>query len=82
MKKVKVECNFIIEVEFDDNLSDKDIKFLVEENSCPWTWTVWFALDELIKKSNRNNTCWACKNRTGRNKVLSITNHSDKIFSN
>lgn len=82
MKKVKIDCNFTIEVDFEDTLTDKDIKFLVEENSCPWTWKVWLTIEELIKKSNKKNICWACQNWKGTNKIVSITYESDKVFSN
>lgn len=58
-KIIMVKCTFILPVEVPSNASYNEV-FDIEENHCPGTGFVGGALDELMEKHRKGNTCWAC----------------------
>ncbi len=68
MKKVKVQCTLVVEVEVPD---DADPHFIFEDNGCPGTGVVGAAIDAAILAGDTNSLCWAC-NLHGENKILEI----------
>ncbi len=71
MTVVRVRASVEIDVEFDDEVDNDLIHFMVEENSCPGTGIVGGALRALVHQHDEASTCWACGNN-GENKILSI----------
>ena len=60
MKKVKVQCTLVVEVEVPD---DADPHFIFEDNGCPGTGVVGAAIDAAILAGDTNS---------GENKILEI----------
>lgn len=71
MRKLLVECKFIVPVEVPDSY---DAEFNIEENSCPGTGLVWLSLKQLIEHHQQNHTCWACALQ-GTNKIIKEVKH-------
>lgn len=68
MRKVKVLCSFIVEVE----MSEEDYKrrhFILEDNGCPGTGIVGAELDRVIEESDDKEICWACL-LSGQNRII------------
>lgn len=57
--KLKVKCEFVIEVEVPDD-PEFDATFYIEDNNCPGTGIVGAALDAHIAACDSKGTCWAC----------------------
>jgi len=68
MKIAKVKCTLIVEVEFPDDWTEEQIRFDVEDNSCPGTHAVRAAIKKAIEHGEENGVCWAC-NLKGTNEL-------------
>lgn len=68
MKKVRVLCSLIVEVEMDDDDYERR-HFIIEENSCPGTQLVGRAIQDAIDKGEEDGTCWACA-LSGQNRII------------
>lgn len=62
MRKIIVRCTLDVPIEVDDNHYDDEFtaEFDLEDNHCPGTGLVGVAIDEAIKKGDKNGFCWAC----------------------
>lgn len=68
-RKVLVRCSFEVEVEFDASMTDHDIEFAIEENSCPGTGSVGAAVSTLFYKNEASGCCEFCAAQ-GENKLV------------
>lgn len=68
-RKVKVQCALTVEIEVPSGWTDEDIRFSVEENSCPGTQIVGAAIEAAIRRGKENGVCWACSLQ-GTNKII------------
>ena len=59
--KIKVKCEFVLEVEVPDDLTPAQVHFVIEDNGCPGTGAVWTALKAALTESEESDICWACK---------------------
>jgi len=80
MKKgeiVWVECSYTVPVIVP--YDDFPVDFMIEENSCPGTGLVGSALDQIIEKSDKDSSCWACLLH-GKNSIVTAPDNSEKIL--
>lgn len=70
MKTIKVQCSYIIEVEYPDDYNDDDLIFDIEENHCPGTGRVGSAFDKFREEMDKTSNCWACA-LFGENEIIS-----------
>lgn len=68
MKKIKVLCQVIVEVELSDEAYQRR-HFIIEENGCPGTGVVGAAIDQAIADGDDTSLCWACK-LSGNNMII------------
>lgn len=61
-QEIKVKCTFTIPIQVPDDYYNDEFtpEFDLEDNHCPGTGLVGAAIDNLIKKHDTQNTCWAC----------------------
>ena len=71
MRKVKVKVTLLVDVEFSDDATDEQIKFIVEENGCPGTNVVGSAIEAAMAENDARSTCWGCALH-GENEVVSL----------
>ena len=68
MKRVRVLCSYIVEVE----MSDEDYArrhFDIEDNGCPGTGVIGAILYKALEQSEEDGFCWACK-LSGQNRII------------
>lgn len=69
MKKIKVLCSYVLEIEVPEDEEDGyDAEFDIEENHCPGTGRVGAALKERMEACDKSSTCWACPE--GKNEII------------
>lgn len=63
MKTILVWVNLLVPINLDESmekLSDEELMFVIEENSCPGTWIIWREINQKIIQSEKTWSCWAC----------------------
>ena len=81
MRRVKVQCTLIVEVDFPDGIEDKEgfggPHFVIEDNGCPGSGIVGMEIEKVMREEESKSCCWACALH-GKNKILSITEVKEK----
>lgn len=72
MLKRRVRVTFEIDVNLPSIMSEEQLKFMVEENSCPGTGFVGAALDKWMDDHSARGVCWGCS-ANGKNELLPLT---------
>lgn len=68
MRKVKVLCSVIVEVELTEE-QYAHRHFIIEDNGCPGTGIVGAELIKVIEESDEYGFCWVCK-LSGQNRII------------
>ena len=68
-KTILVECRYVIPVRVPADWDEEQIRFVIEENSCPGTSWVARAFHEIEEQYDKEGYCWACS-YAGANRVI------------